>query len=99
MSTTVLDDGIGVIKFNRPTNANAIGVQAMGDLLKALTWALDDAEVNVIILSGEGKFFCAGMDLVDVPPEGPVLPDEGVNTLRYYARKWNYATIMGVTPC
>lgn len=54
----------------------------MDDLLKALTWAVDDSEVRVVVLSGEGRFFSAGMDLVDVPPEGPVLSDEGVELLR-----------------
>lgn len=72
-----------MVKFNRPNNANALGAQTMDDLLKALSWALDEDRVKVVILSGEGKFFCAGMDLVDVPEQGPVLADEGVELLRY----------------
>lgn len=83
MSTAILEGGIGVIKFNRPRNANALGAQTMSDLLAALNWALDDSKVKVVVLSGEGKFFSAGMDLVDVPPEGPVLSDEGIEILRY----------------
>lgn len=82
MSTAVLDDGIGIVKFNRPKNANALDAQSMGDLLKALSWAENEAAVKVIMLSGEGKFFTAGMDLVDVPSHGPVLSDEGVELLR-----------------
>lgn len=82
MSTAILDAGIGMVKYNRPNNANALSAQAMRDLLKALTWALDESSVKVIVLSGEGKFFTAGLDLVDVPPEGPVLSDEGVEVLR-----------------
>lgn len=83
MSTAVLEGGIGLVKFNRPKNANSLGAQTMGDLLKALTWAVDDPAVKVVILSGEGRFFCAGMELLDLPPEGPPLSDEGVEYLRY----------------
>lgn len=82
MSTVLVEDGIAMLKFNRPDNANALGAQVMHDLLQALSWALDDTQVKVVILSGEGKFFCAGMDLVDVPEHGPVLSDEAVEVLR-----------------
>lgn len=82
MSTAVLDGGIGILKFNRPKNANALDAQTMSDLLKALSWADNDEAVKVIVLSGEGKFFTAGMDLVDVPSQGPVLSDEGIELLR-----------------
>ena len=77
-----VEDGIGFIKYNRPNNANALGRTTMGDLLKAFTWALDEPEVKVIIYTGEGRFFSAGMDLVGVPADGPVLPDENVERLR-----------------
>lgn len=77
-----IEDGIAFIKYNRPNNANALGRTTMGDLLKAFTWALDEPEVKVIIYTGEGRFFSAGMDLVGVPADGPVLPDEGVERLR-----------------
>lgn len=82
MSTVLVEDGIAMLKFNRPDNANALGAQVMHDLLQALSWALDDTQVKVVILSGEGKFFCAGKDLVDVPEHGPVLSDEAVEVLR-----------------
>lgn len=82
MTTAVLDGGIGLVKYNRPKNANALGAQTMADLLKALTWAVDDPNVKLIVVSGEGKFFSAGMDLIDVPRDGPVLSDEGVKLLK-----------------
>lgn len=55
------EDGIGVIKYNRPKNANALGTQTMSDLLEALTWAAEEPKVQIIVLSGVGKFFSAGM--------------------------------------
>ena len=81
VSIKLEDDGIAMINYNRPKNANSLGNGTLEDLLKAFTWALDNHEVKVIVHSGEGRFFCAGMDLVDVPKEGPVLPDAGVEIL------------------
>lgn len=49
--------------FNRPERANALNQQAW-DEMKAIFEELDENEdVRVIILSGEGKHFCAGIDL------------------------------------
>lgn len=81
-----------MVKFNRPSNANALGTQAMDDLLKALRWADEDSDVKVVVLSGEGKFFSAGMDLLDVPSHGPVLPDEGIEILRYALAPFHHKT-------
>lgn len=77
-----VQDSIGLIKYNRPNNANALSGQTLSDFLKALKWALDESSVKVIVLTGEGKFFNAGMDLVGIPESGPVLPDEFVELLR-----------------
>ena len=76
-----VQDNIGLIRYNRPENANALDSRTMRDLLEALTWTLNASEVKVVLLTGQGKFFSAGMDLVNTPADGPVLPDEGVERL------------------
>lgn len=58
-----------------------IGQQTMADLLAAFTWADQQPEVQVIVLTGVGRFFSAGMDLVGLPNDGPVLSDFGVDQL------------------
>lgn len=78
-----VEGSIGIIKYDRPKHANALSQQAMGDLLAALTWADNDPRVRLVVLTGEGKFFSAGMDLVGIPDEGPVLPDESVRRLSW----------------
>jgi enoyl-CoA hydratase/carnithine racemase len=57
-----LQGEIAVIKYNRPNNANALGPQTMGDLLEALKWADATPSARVILLTGVGKFFSAGME-------------------------------------
>ena len=75
-------DGIALIKYNRPANANAVSTQTMTELVKVYEWVLSEPDVNVVVHSGEGRFFTAGMDLGSVPTDGPVLPDENIEMLR-----------------
>ena len=51
------------ITLNRPERLNAINDEMPGEIRQAVEAANDDPEVHVIILSGEGRSFCAGYDL------------------------------------
>ncbi len=64
--TTRPDDGIAVVTMNRPSARNALSLElidALGDAVDAIA---ADESVRVMILAGEGKAFCAGMDLKGV---------------------------------
>lgn len=78
---TSLENGIALLKYDIP-KANALSAQTMKDLISGLSWAFESPEVKVVVLSGEGKFFSAGLDLTNVPAEGPVLPDASIEMLR-----------------
>ena len=78
---TSLEGSIAILKYDIP-KANTVTAQTMRDVLSGLSWAQDNADVKVIILTGEGKFFTTGLDLQDVPEHGPVLPDENIEMLR-----------------
>jgi len=56
-------DGILLLKLNRPEAMNSFTVQMANELIDAFQNASDDDAVRAIILTGEGKAFCAGMDL------------------------------------
>jgi methylglutaconyl-CoA hydratase len=59
------DAGIATITLNRSDKRNALSFQ----LLDELTRALDEAErsdVQIVVLTGAGKAFCAGMDLEEL---------------------------------
>ena len=69
-----LANGVCTLTFNRPTVFNSFN----RDMAMQLQRALDDAEKNddvrAIVLTGEGKAFCAGQDLAEaMDPEGPEL--------------------------
>ncbi len=56
------DTEVATITLNRPDKRNAINTQMIAEL----QWALDEVEkrrTRVVILTGAGSAFCAGMDL------------------------------------
>jgi enoyl-CoA hydratase/carnithine racemase len=57
--------GVATITLNRPERLNAITGPMLASLSKALREADLDREVRVIVLTGAGRGFCAGLDLKD----------------------------------
>ena len=55
-------DAITTITLNRPDKRNAISYELIDDLIAALNQAAN-ASPNIVILTGAGSAFCAGMDL------------------------------------
>lgn len=60
---TLQTDGIFTILLNRPDKMNAFTVAMGNDLIAALDAADNDDTVRSVIISGNGRAFCAGMDL------------------------------------
>ena len=58
-----LGDGVQKISLNRPHRLNAIVPDLLDDLIAALDAANGDVHVGAIVLTGEGRAFCAGDDL------------------------------------
>lgn len=56
------DSGIATITLNRPEKRNALTFQLVDELLAALD-EIKKSTAQVVILTGAGKAFCAGMDL------------------------------------
>jgi methylglutaconyl-CoA hydratase len=55
--------GVGTITLNEPDNHNALSTDLVAGLRAALDDALADDTVRVIVLTNNGKTFCAGADL------------------------------------
>ncbi|MET4328683.1 enoyl-CoA hydratase [Bradyrhizobium sp. i1.15.2] len=62
-ATYKIQDSIAEIRMNRPHRLNAVVQQLYDDLLAALDQAENDEAVRVIVLTGEGRAFCAGADM------------------------------------
>lgn len=69
MSSLVLTEkpspGIMLLTLNRGEKRNALSVELVQALLAALTEAENDAAQRVLILTGAGTVFCAGLDLAE----------------------------------
>lgn len=59
------DGRIATITLNRPERLNAIARGMPQEIREAVEKANDDNDVHCIILTGAGRSFCAGYDLVD----------------------------------
>src|SRR3712207_3599534 len=58
-------DDVATITLNRPHRLNAISPVMLDDLAHLLRQADEDDTVRCVILTGAGKGFCSGLDLID----------------------------------
>ena len=56
------DSGVATITLNRPEKRNAVSFALVEELLRALD-EIEQSSAQVVILTGAGKAFCAGLDL------------------------------------
>ncbi len=79
-----VDSGIAKITLNRPERLNAITMAMLTSLSAALREADQDTSVRVIILTGAGRGFCAGLDIKDVVAGSGIGADgAGLATARF----------------
>ena len=69
-------DDVAILSLNRPESLNALNPPMHDQLAQLLAQARDDDSVRALVLTGEGRAFCAGADLnwtksgEDRPPAG-----------------------------
>jgi len=57
--------GVTILTFNRPDRMNAISGPMLSAFSEQLLEANRDPEVRVVVITGAGRAFCAGLDLKD----------------------------------
>ena len=72
-----------VIKLNRPASMNAFTIGMHGELAAALELAKDET-LRSVILTGNGRAFCAGQDLQETLAKDSPISDFGDHLDRYY---------------
>jgi len=58
-----ITDHIAHVSFNRPEKRNSLNAPAWDEMRAIFKHCSIDPEVRVVVLSGEGKMFCAGIDV------------------------------------
>jgi 2-(1,2-epoxy-1,2-dihydrophenyl)acetyl-CoA isomerase len=68
-------DGIARLRLNRPDAANGMSAELLSALCDAIMVCHGQPNLRVLLLSGEGKNFCAGGDVRAFASKGEKLPD------------------------
>jgi len=88
------DDGIGWVTLNRPEKRNAMNPTLNEEMLDVLNVVESDDSVRVLVLTGAGESFCAGMDLKeyfrDIDAGGPIARIRS----RRFSNEWQYRRLM-----
>lgn len=61
------EDTVATITLNRPQQLNAFTTSMVGELEHELALIRDDSEIRTVLLTGNGKAFCAGVDIQEKP--------------------------------
>ncbi|MFP1622152.1 2-(1,2-epoxy-1,2-dihydrophenyl)acetyl-CoA isomerase PaaG [Acinetobacter baumannii] len=78
-------NGVGYLTFNRPKALNSFNVDMHREVAEVLNLWTKNPDVRCVVISGEGRGFCAGQDLGDrvVDPNAED-PDLGYSIETYY---------------
>ncbi len=65
-----IDGGVADVRLNRPDKLNAVDAAMFSGLVEAGESLKADPSVRVVVLSGEGRGFCAGLDFASFQAMG-----------------------------
>src|SRR5258706_5961418 len=88
------DAGIATLTFNRPEKRNAISFELLNELLAAFD-EVEASPAQILILTGSGKAFCAGLDLEELKSLLGKTPSENLadseRIARVFRRLYDFA--------
>lgn len=62
-------DGVLHVEFNKPKKLNAVNAATWREYGNVLRLAATDNDVRAVVVSGQGRAFCAGLDISDPEPQ------------------------------
>lgn len=68
------DDGIARVRLNRPKSANGLDLEFLKSLHSTILACHSEPRIRAVIITGEGKNFCAGGDVRVFASQGEELP-------------------------
>ncbi|WKZ67114.1 MAG: 2-(1,2-epoxy-1,2-dihydrophenyl)acetyl-CoA isomerase PaaG [Flavobacteriales bacterium] len=68
-------DGVATLSFNRPDKLNSFDRQMSLEAIDALDRCASDTSIRAVLITGEGRAFCAGQDLAEAIAPGTRIED------------------------
>ena len=59
----VFEAPLAIVRLNRPEKRNALSIALRGEIMDCLAQVVDDGDITAVLITGNGKAFCAGFDL------------------------------------
>lgn len=84
------EDGIAWVTMNRPEKRNAMSPALNEEMLRTVTALATDDRCKVLVLTGAGDSFAAGMDLKEYFRETDGAPDTVLLEVRRTAEEWQW---------
>lgn len=70
-----IEDGVARLRLNRPEASNGMDVPLLRAFYDAVMACYSRPDLRVLVISGEGRNFCAGGDVKTFASKGEALPD------------------------
>ncbi|GGB83910.1 2-(1,2-epoxy-1,2-dihydrophenyl)acetyl-CoA isomerase [Marinobacterium zhoushanense] len=80
-----VDQGVAVLTLNRPASLNSFNAEMHAEMREALKQVRKDESVRCLLITGNGRGFCAGQDLSDRNVAADAeMPDLGLSIEKFY---------------
>ena len=93
--TSIQKDGIARVTLNRPDKLNSLDLAMFEAIAETAERLAKDASVRAVILSGEGKAFCTGLDVKSIMKNSPLSTGERLLSKRHPNSVSNLAQDVG----
>lgn len=94
-----INNGIADVRLNRPDKHNALDAKMFEGIVETIDGLARNETVRVVVLSGEGPAFCAGLDIASLSA-GPELlegylarGDDGLNLVQRVSLGWQRLSV------
>ena len=81
-----LTDGVATITMNRPEKRNALNTVLLEGFNRILSHVEESTEARVVVIRGEGKAFCSGIDLRELSSRQTGASDPETNVVHIFQR-------------
>src|SRR5215510_4554196 len=90
-----IKDGIAIVTLNRPEKRNALNTALLDGLTNIFQRLESNPEVRAVVIRGEGKAFCSGLDLRELSSRqsGGGDPESGVTSIFQQIERSRHPTI------